>query len=173
MQNMQTNMSKNMQTSFQYAEYWQVYILHIGNIYALPTLLMKVFIARFLARGALIGARRWAQRPLPWDLDPVPRPARPGPLAPGSESASTTICYYGGQLPSQVGLETSRAESLSQNVTPKMHKCHPESHRQCSVLGAQSCLVLGPGIPTEKISLIQKMLYFQAILAVYRECVGF
>ncbi len=29
-----------MQTRFQYAEYWQVYILHILHIYAPPTLLM-------------------------------------------------------------------------------------------------------------------------------------
>ncbi len=31
-----------MQTRFQYAEYWQVCILHILNIYAPPTLLMTV-----------------------------------------------------------------------------------------------------------------------------------
>ncbi len=35
------NIIKNMQTRSEYAEYWQVYILHIGNISALPTLLME------------------------------------------------------------------------------------------------------------------------------------
>jgi hypothetical protein len=52
-----------MQTHFQYAEYWQVYILHILHIYAPPTLLMvglanyyRKFVLRFSALAAPLTA---------------------------------------------------------------------------------------------------------------------